>query len=130
MHLDNNSQKNDALILLQKCISLNPSDAEVYGAIANILADLKLHETAYTAFKQALEHAPTDPYIIRNYSLALIENGKYFEGLTLALEMYEKFPLLGDTYILFVGHFQRCIQYGVLSNEQIIELQTKWDSLN
>jgi len=127
--LDMNGSKNDALILLQKCIFLNPDDAEVYGAIANTLADLKLYESAYPVFEKALQLAPNDPYITRNYSLALMETGSYFESLKLALKMFEKFPLLGDTCVLFEGHFLRCIQHGVLTNEQIIELQTKWDSL-
>jgi tetratricopeptide (TPR) repeat protein len=130
IELDKNGQKNDALILFEKCAAVNSNDAEVLGGLANTLADLKLYESAFPLFAKALELAPNDPYITRNYSIALMETGKLYDGLVIALKAFEKFPLLADTWMLFQGHFQKCMKMGLLSDEQIVELQTKWNSLN
>ena len=127
--LDDNGQKNEAFVLLQRCIHLNPYDAEAYGALANILADVHSFENAFSTFKKALELAPNDPYISRNYSIALLQAGRYYESLRVALNNYEKFPLLGDLRPLFEDHFVQCIQQGLLNEAQIIELQAKWSFL-
>lgn len=130
IEFDKQGKQNDSLVLFQKCISLNPNDGDAFGAIANILADMKLFDNSFIAFKKALELLPNDPYISRNFSLALLEAGKYYEGLKLAFELFEKFPLLGDIKILFEKHFEQCLKHGLLDTKQILQLQTKWNSMN
>ena len=128
--LDAEGKQNDALVLFQKCISLNPNDSDALGAVANILADMKLFDNSFIAFKRALELLPYDPYISRNFSLALIEARRYFDGLLLAIQLYEKFPMLGDIKILFEKNFQQCLRHGLLDSKQILQLQTKWNNMN
>jgi len=127
--LDNENRKNEALVQFQKCISLNPNDADAYGAVANILADLKVFESSFIAFKKALELLPNDPYITRNYCLALIESGNWYEGLSKASGLYELFPMLGDIRILFEKNYEQCLKYGLLNSEQLIKLKEKWDNM-
>jgi hypothetical protein len=127
--LDNDNKKNEALVQFQKCISLNPNDADAYGAVANILADMKIFESSFIAFKRALELLPNDPYITRNYCLALIESGYWYEGLSKAIGLYEMFPMLGDIRILFEKSYKQCLKYGLLNSEQLIKLKEKWDEM-
>jgi len=121
--------KNDALILFQKCITVKPDDPDVYGAVATTLADMKIYNLSFFAFKRALDLCPNDPHISLNYALTLLESGKHYEGLTLSLALYELFPLLGDLRILFEGNFKKCIHNNLLSAEQVKELQTRWNNL-
>lgn len=127
---DNDGYKQQALSMLKKCLELTPEDPEIWGAIANIYADLREFGEANTNFLEALRLAPNDPYILRNYSLSLLESGSYYESLKVGLQAYERFPLMGDLWFLFKMHFQECIRRGLLTNEQTIELKTKWDKLN
>ncbi|MEM7104867.1 MAG: hypothetical protein AAF502_17155 [Bacteroidota bacterium] len=130
LRLDREGKKRDALTLVNKCISQNPGDGDALGVAANILADMKLFDLSFTSFQKALELLPNDPYISRNYSLALLEGGRSYEGLQLALQLNEQFPLLGGIRILFEKAFDHCLRHGLLASEQIIELKTKWDSMN
>jgi hypothetical protein len=120
----------EALELLEKCISINPNDGDVFGTMADILANLKVFDLSYITFNKALELLPNDPIISRNYSLALLEGRHFFDGLSLAIQLYEKFPLLGDLRLLFEKNFELCIKEGLLEPNQISQLKTKWDSLN
>jgi tetratricopeptide (TPR) repeat protein len=129
-YLNEQSKQNESLVKFQKCISLNPNDADAYESIANILADMKLFDQAFIVFKKALELLPNDPHISKNYALALFEGGRYFDGLELLFELLEKFPLLGDFRILFVNQLEHSLRLGLLNSKQILDLQTKWDSLN
>lgn len=128
--LDNEGKKNEALILLQKCSSLHPNDGDAHGAIANILTDMGIYEAAFIAFDEALKILPNDPYITRNYSIALIKSGRWYDGLSKVLDLYEKFPMFGDIKVLFEKNFEQCLKLGILTPDQLIELQTKWSILN
>ncbi len=130
INMGSEGKQNDALILFQKCVSLHPNDGDAFGEIANILANMKIFENSFIAFRKALELLPNDPYISRNYSIALLEAGKYFDGLQLIIQLFEKFPMLGDMRFLFEKHFDQCLKYGLLELEEILHLQTKWNSLN
>lgn len=128
--LDSERKKNEALIEFKKCISLNPNDAHAIGAIANILSDMRDYKSAFIAFKEALKILPNDPYITRNFCLALMESGNWFDGLFKAAELFEKYPMLGDIKILFEKHFEQCVRHGLLNPQQLLELKTKWDNMN
>ena len=128
--LDMEGKYTEAIVLFQKCISLNPNDGDVFGAIANILADMSLFDNSFIAFKKALELLPNDPYISRNLTLALFEAGRFYDGLHLAIQLFEKFPMLGDIRILFEKNFEQCLKHGLLDSKQILQLQTKWNSMN
>ncbi|MGQ3012455.1 MAG: tetratricopeptide repeat protein [Flavobacteriales bacterium] len=128
--LDNEGKKNEALVLLQECSSLHPNDGDAHGAIANILTDMGIYDAAFIAFDDALKALPNDPYITRNYSIALIESGRWYDGLSKVLDLYEKFPMLGDVKVLFEKNFEYCLRLGVLTSDQLVELETKWSRLN
>lgn len=128
--LDAEGKQNDALVLFQKCVLLNPNDGDAFGAIANILADMRVYESALITFREALRILPNDPYITRNFCLALMESGNWYEGLFKAAELYEKYPMLGDLKILFEKHFEQCVKHGLLNTQQLLELNTKWDNMN
>lgn len=130
VQLDIEKKKNEALVEFQKCVLLNPNDADAFGAIANILSDMRVYESAFIAFKEALRIFPNDPYITRNFCLALMESGNWYDGLFKAVELYEKYPMLGDIKILFEKHFEQCIKHGLLNTQQLLELKTKWDNVN
>lgn len=130
IELDKKGNKNEALALLKSCIDLNPNDGEAHGAIANILADLRIYETSFIAFSQALKLLPNDPYITRNYCIALMEAGYLYDGLLKSIELYQVFPMLGDIRILFKKNFEQALKHKILDEKEILELKTKWDSLN
>lgn len=130
IELDKKGNKNEALALLKRCIDINPNDADVHGAIANILADLRIYETSFFAFSQALELLPNDPYIQRNFCIALMDAGYLYDGLMKALELCEAFPMLGDIRVLFEKNFEQALKHKILDKKQILELKEKWDSLN
>lgn len=127
---DSAGRKNEAIDLLNKCISIKPDDGEAYGAIANIFADIKLYEKSLCAFEKALDLIPNDPYVSRNFCIALLEAGKYYKGLQVALKLFEDYPLYGDNKVLFEKHFEIFIKHGLLNTKQIVELQDKWDKMN
>lgn len=128
--LDKKGNKNEALALLKSCIDLNSNDGEAHGAIANILADMRIYETSFIAFSQALKLLPNDPYITRNFCIALIEAGYLYDGLLKAIDLYKVFPMLGDIRILFEKNFEQALKHKILDEKQILELKEKWDSLN
>lgn len=130
MELDKKGDKNEALALLKSCIDLNPNDADAHRAIANIFADLRIYETSFIAFSQALKLLPNDPYITRNYCIALLEAGYLYDGLLKTIELFQVFPMLGDIRMLFEKNFEQALKHKILDEKQILELKTKWDSLN
>jgi tetratricopeptide (TPR) repeat protein len=93
---DKKGQKKDAIEMLTAYLKSCPTDGEAYGSLANILADLRDFDASFFAYQKALELLPYDPFITRNYSIALRESGKWFESLKLILQLYEQFPMLGD----------------------------------
>ena len=95
--LDKNGNKEKAISLLEKCIAMDEKDAEAFGALANVYADVKNYSKAFYSFEAALRLLPNDPMITRNYALALIENGNFFQGISLQLQLLKLFPFLGDT---------------------------------
>lgn len=130
IELDKKNDKSGALALLKSCIDLNPNDADAHGAIANILADMRIYETSFIAFSQALKLLPNDPYITRNFCIALIEAGYLYNGLLKAIDLYQVFPMLGDIRILFEKNFEQALKHKILDEKQILELKEKWNSLN
>jgi tetratricopeptide (TPR) repeat protein len=95
--LDKNGNKEKAISLLEKCIAMDEKDAEAFGALANVYADVKNYSKAFYSFEAALRLLPNDPMITRNYALALIESGNFFQGISLQLQLLTLFPFLGDT---------------------------------
>lgn len=130
VELDSKNNKIEALKLLKSCIDKYPNDADAHGAIANILADMRIYETSFIAFSQALKLLPNDPHITRNFCIALIEAGYLYDGLLKTLELYQFFPMLGDIRILFEKNFEQAIKHKNLDEAQIIELKTKWNTMN
>ena len=120
----------DALVLLQKFINEYPGNFDGYGTLGNVLANKKLYDAALWAFEKTLELLPADPYHGRNYAIAMMESGRYYDGLVYALGLFEKYPLLGDFDDLFKENFKSISSYGLLNNNQISELEHRWSKLN
>lgn len=116
---DQAGKKEEALVLFQSCIKANDRDGDVWGAMANTLADLGYRKEALPAFERGLSLLPGDPTIMRNYSLALLEFGEYFSGLKLSQELYLKYPLMADLKLEFDTNYKRCLSRGVLLIEEI-----------
>ncbi|MFZ3565043.1 tetratricopeptide repeat protein [Tenacibaculum finnmarkense] len=95
--------KNDkkSIKLLNQCFYLNQNDIEVYGALGNCYANINDVDNLINSFENALKIIPNEPYIKRNYALALIENKKYYDGLVLLLELKNDYLFVGDFVIIF-----------------------------
>ena len=128
--LDKACKKNEALVQFRKCVSINPNDGDAYGAIANILADMNLFEASFLEFRKALEILPNDPFITKNYFLALLESGRYYEGLNVAIQLLEKLPLIREIKILLEKNFEIGIKNNFLTPSQLVEMQQKIKKLN
>ncbi len=57
--------------LLKECIKEQPNDFEAICELANVLSDNGKHEEAVRFFKKAMVLVPNDPYLIRNFCIAL-----------------------------------------------------------
>ncbi|QNA44285.1 tetratricopeptide repeat protein [Lacibacter sediminis] len=130
LDLGNANKPEEALLLFQKCIALNPNDGEAFSAAANILADLRRFDEAFFMYSKALKFLPNDPSIARNYSLALLEAGKWYEGLELAWEILENYPLLVEMKLIFTRNFERCVSEGFLMPNEITKLSLKLNGLS
>lgn len=122
LKLDDEGRKEEALILFQSCINVNDRDGDVWGAMANTLADLGYRKEALTAFEKGLSLLQGDPTLMRNYSLALLEFGEYFSGLKLSKELYLKYPLMAHLKLEFETNYKNCLSQGVLLIEEIAYL--------
>lgn len=120
----------ESFYIFQQCISLNPKDGAAFGELAKVLAEMNLFEKSIIAFNIALKILPNDPYISKYFILTLIKCGNYYDGLQLALHLYEKYPLLVYFRITYQKYFGLCLNKGLLHIDEIEKLQSKWNSLN
>lgn len=97
-------QKNNkkAIKLLKNCINQSPNDVHAYGAIGNCYAEVKDLPNLIQSFEKALDIIPNEPYIKRNYALALIENKKYFDGIIMLLELVKDYVFIDDFLLIFI----------------------------
>lgn len=95
--------KNDtkAIKILEQCAKINENDVNVYGALGNCYANLNDVLNFKKAFEKALTIIPNDPYLKRNYALALIENECYYDGLIKLLEILEDYGYIDDIIYIF-----------------------------
>lgn len=100
-------QKNDkeAIEILNRCLILNPNDIDVYGALGNCYANIKDLKNLKKYFEKALEIIPNEPYIKRNFALALIENEQYFKGIIMLQELYQNYNLIEDFSMIFIANY-------------------------
>ncbi len=94
-----------AIRLFNKCMYYNSNDVELYGALGNCYANIKDLPNLKKAFDKALEIVPNEPYIKRNYALALIENEECFEGIKKLAELYKDYPFVGDLAVNFMSNY-------------------------
>lgn len=125
LEFDRAGNKERAISLFYRCIQMNESDGDVWGAIANSLIDIRIAREAFVAFENALRLLPGDPTVMRNYGLALIERHEYFKGLKLLQELYLKYPLLGNARREFESNYQKCLSHGLLLIEEISYLESQ-----
>jgi len=52
-----------------------------------------------------LDIIPNEPYIKRNFALALIENGQYFKGIKMLQVLYQDYNLIGDFFMIFIANY-------------------------
>ncbi|VXB77275.1 conserved hypothetical protein [Flavobacterium sp. 9AF] len=95
--------KNDtkAIKILEQCAKINENDVSVYGALGNCYANLNDVLNFKKAFEKALTIIPNDPYLKRNYALALIENECYYDGLIKLLEILEDYGYIDNVIYIF-----------------------------
>ncbi|WP_445956730.1 hypothetical protein [Yeosuana sp.] len=132
MELQQNDEKYEAIEVLKKRIDLYPNDAVARGAIANILADedIEDYKMAMQEFEKALEILPNDPFIKRNYAIALRENNQIYKALLIFLELYQMFPLLDDFKVLFEENFKFAQNKKLINKAEINELNKKMGLFN
>ena len=82
-----------ALVKLNKAISLNPDNAKAYLYIAELYRRLNEKERAEDYFKRALEVSPEDSSINNNYGAFLCADKRYDEAFK-----YLKIALLNPVY--------------------------------
>ncbi len=123
-------QKNDkkAIKLLEQCLIQFPNDIDVYGALGNCYANIKDLPNLIKSFEAALSIVPNEPYIKRNYALALIENQKYFEGIMMLLELLKDYHLVGDFSLICRSNY--IIHKNKLTNEEKEIINNKWGDIN
>ncbi len=119
----------EAFDLYIKCVEENPNDGESFNAIASIFANCRKYDPAIATFERALNLLPNDPYILREFSSILIESGRVFDGLTILLNLTEKYPLLGDLKDQFQKNLQIGISTNILSQKEIIHLYDRSESM-
>lgn len=129
LKLDAAGKKKQAISELKEYLLENPNDGDAYGAMANILADIKDYNSSFKAFQKALELLPNDPHITRNYAIALGQHGSWKESLKLSIKLYEQFPMLGDIRKIIEDDMKKCLEYGLVKAEEFIELQEMWDRM-
>jgi hypothetical protein len=88
---DKKGKKKTAVKILDQCFRLNPNDYELWSYQANIYADMKEYKNSFLCFEKALSLIPDDPFILRNYALALIESGDKNSGLKIIEELVKKY---------------------------------------
>ncbi len=90
MSFYHSNKKDKAIRLLKQCQALSPDDLDVYGSLGNSYADIGDYENSFKSFKQALDIVPNEPYILRNYIMALLEDGHHnrnTNSIYIALEL-------------------------------------------
>ncbi|MFD1014407.1 tetratricopeptide repeat protein [Winogradskyella rapida] len=75
IELNRKGEHNNGIKALNECLKLEKEDVEVHGAIANMYADIGNYEKAFFHFNKALEIISNNPFVLRNYAIALRESG-------------------------------------------------------
>ena len=122
-------EKNKAIELFHRCTTLNPFDAEPWGALANTLSDVRQFGQAFHCFEKTLLLLPGDPFTLRNYAFARMEAGQYFKGLMQLIGLYEKYPLMEQLKLQTMSAFVELSRQGVFSEEEFAALAKKLAAL-
>lgn len=119
---------NKAIKLFKHYIHQYPNDVHAYGAIGNCYAEINDLPNLIQSFEKALKIIPNEPYIKRNYALALIENQKYFDGIIMLLELIEDYIFVGDFLLMFSLHYGFYKDKLTSKEREIVEM--KWTNIN
>ena len=122
IQLDAAGKKERTIALLKKCIAANAMDGEVWAALANTLADIRKYEESFQAFEKALAFLPDDPFVLKNYTTALFEAGKYYESMIKLKKTIEKYPLLYELRLIFQDRLDVCRNENLLGDYAVSEL--------
>lgn len=98
LELAQKANKDKAIKVLETCASENPGDYEVWGTLANYYADVKKFSKSFECFEKAVEIIPDDPYILRNYALALAESVEVKESNKLFEKLHKEYWFLNLRY--------------------------------
>ena len=71
-----------------------PEDYIVWNALGNIYADMENFSKSFDCFEKALEIIPDDPYIMREYALALRDSGNKEKAYEMRDKIVEKYWFL------------------------------------
>lgn len=128
LELDRNGKKEKSIKLFEKYLEISPSDVDALSAIANVHADIGDYKNAFLYFKKALKIIPLEPFIAKNYFIALLQGRKFYEGFRFMLQLLESYPFLGDFRQLYKDTFTVCCP--ALTGQQIEHLKHRWNKLN
>lgn len=83
--------KEKAIKILKNCLYIIPDDIDVWCNLGNFYADIKDFKNSYASFEKALKIIPDDPFIMRNYALALHEGGRINESSQLYYKLKHQY---------------------------------------
>jgi tetratricopeptide (TPR) repeat protein len=127
---DSAKDKPGAARALMNCINLEKKDGDAWWALANVFADTKDFVQSFACFEEALELLPNDPFVLRNYALALRDAGQLYLALSLLMDIHEKYPLFGHVGHIIEVQLRMFTEKGWLNNEHARELNERWKNLS
>lgn len=130
INFDNEGKKAEAIRELNKCCLLDPKDAEAWSALGNVYCDIKDYTNSFICFEKALTLAPDDPMMLQNYSVGLIESGKYYDGLKSYMQLYRLYPMLGNIKFEIETNLKSFIYRHLLTLNEAMELANEWKNMS
>ena len=110
----------DAEQLLQRAISLVPSQAQLHNDLGTALAALGQTERSLTAFRTAWELNANDPAITCNFGIAILNSGAFTDAARVFEDGTRRWPNDSQMHV-FLGDAQR----GAGQNEAAVESYTR-----
>lgn len=94
-----------AIEILKQYLNKYPNDCMVYNFLGICYSSLKDKDNMINSFEKALELIPNEPYIKRNYALAMLDFKEHFKGLKMLLELSKDYTYYDGLYRLFYKRY-------------------------
>ena len=127
---DANGNFETALNLFNKCIAIESKDAVLHGSIANTYANMKDYKNSFHHFEVALKLSPYDPFIVKNYIGAKMENHEFEEALKMCISLVKKYPYILELKAEFNTYFINIVK-GRFAKDWVLmaKLMKEWEAL-